>query len=391
MAQARYFDYGFTLTSDAYAFLLSQTFVPGVYQGLDISQGVSRDEVVISPGTVLLDDGVAINENQPQTIKFYTGASQQFLVVVRHQLRHIVGGTPADFGVIPFDNLSGWVAGYSYYVIGTISVHTTNTDVLITYSSAQKIKDRLAYIIENFSASSISQSFVAPLVGKRGVQGFQGWQGPQGWQGEQGYQGNQGLTGADGPPGPGGSGPQGNQGLIGADGPGGSGTQGNQGNQGLTGPGIPTVVRQTYGVAASSIAVDVTSVDGWVSLAGTWVVTSTQVGNTVFIDVTVVGRCDTNNAYIQFKLQFDGVDMGSTQGDGLSRVTVPGAVGPFVLNLGQGNPITTRVVGFSGTLGSGGTHNFQVFAMVETPGVTFRVHTATVDGISYHTQEFGTP
>lgn len=196
MAQARYFDYGFTLTSDAYAFLLSQTFVPGVYQGLDISRGASPDEVVIASGTVLLDDGVVINENQPQTIKFYTGASQQFLVVVRHRLQHIVGGTPADFAVIPYDNLTVWVSGYSYYVIGSVSVRPVGTGVDIVYSSAQKIQDRLAYIIENFSASSTSQSFVAPLMGQRGSQdvgqGVQGPAGPAGVQGSVGVQGPQG-------------------------------------------------------------------------------------------------------------------------------------------------------------------------------------------------------
>lgn len=167
MSQARYFDYGQTLTSDAYAFLLRQAFVPGVYQGLDVSTGATPDEILIAPGTVLLGDGVLVSENETQTIKLGSLALGQYLVVVRHRLQPPVGGIPAVFDVIPYDNLEVWAAGYSYYVIATITFGSpvgSPPQYQTSIANAQKIKARIQQIIETFSPTSISQSFVAPLT-----------------------------------------------------------------------------------------------------------------------------------------------------------------------------------------------------------------------------------
>lgn len=156
MSQARYFDYGFTLTGDAYAFLLREAFVPGVYSGLDVSLGRTPDEIVIAPGTVLLNDGVLVSEDQQQTIKFQiTSSTNGFVIAVRHKFQHITGGTPAEFSVVPIDTLAAWTAGYSYYVIGSY----LNGVV----SSVQKIRDRLQYVLENFVASSVVESFPVPF------------------------------------------------------------------------------------------------------------------------------------------------------------------------------------------------------------------------------------
>lgn len=195
MSQARYFDYGETLTSDAYAFLLSQTFVPGVYQGLDVSSGSTPDEILIAPGTVLLDDGVAINENAQQTLRLGSISVGQYLVVVKHKLQPIVGGTPATFGVIPVDNLAAWTAGFSYYVIATITYGPpvgAPPQYQVSIANAQKIRARLIDILQSYAStsSSLSQSFVAPLLGQRGFQGSQGTIGVQGVPGAPGPAGS---------------------------------------------------------------------------------------------------------------------------------------------------------------------------------------------------------
>lgn len=164
MSQARYFDYGFTLTGDAYAFLLREAFVPGVYSGLDVSLGRTPDEIVIAPGTVLLSDGVLVSEDQQQTIKFQIASSSNgFVIAARHKYQHITGGTPAEFSVVPIDTLTAWAAGYAYYVIGSY----LNGVV----SSVQKIRDRLQYVLENFVASSVVESFPVPFLSSGGGSG----------------------------------------------------------------------------------------------------------------------------------------------------------------------------------------------------------------------------
>lgn len=175
MAQSRFFDFGQNLTSDTFAELTRDLLVPGVYSGFNAEtvpatggdpSAVVAGEVQLTPGTVLLDDGVLVVETEVQTFNFDTATfPQRFVIVVTHMAVNIVGGQPAVFSIIPVQNLPLFVVGLSYYVLATVDIIDVTGLNHGSISNAQKIKDRLSQLLQQAGVSSVTESLPVPFSG----------------------------------------------------------------------------------------------------------------------------------------------------------------------------------------------------------------------------------
>lgn len=127
MAQRRIFNFGDTLTQDKVKTANSKLFPSIVYDGFDISvSGV--DSVSLSPGTLMLPDGVVLQETLAITVSLLglLGASAtDFTIVALHVDQQQLGGVAATYNVISgflstYDNAT--VIGWIRYPGGSIAL-----------------------------------------------------------------------------------------------------------------------------------------------------------------------------------------------------------------------------------------------------------------------------
>lgn len=161
--QQRLFDYGETVYSPTFLALTKNLILPGLYRGFDLfrAQGVvGSDTVELRPGCLLLPNGVFVEESASQ--RFHVappvdlGGSVNYLLICRHRVKTVFGGTPAEFLVI--ENSAEAIADaldstddpdhpWSYLVVGYINNVTVSGLISATLSTPERILDSLNKLV----------------------------------------------------------------------------------------------------------------------------------------------------------------------------------------------------------------------------------------------------
>lgn len=130
MVQTRIVEYGALVQSSDMPTVIANIMAPGRLEGMAFS-ATANNILSISPGTVLLPDGVMISEDQTKSLVINnTAFATNYTVTYQFQSADVIGGSPATLnlltGIVKQESLSdSTVLGWILYPGGSVALDTS--------------------------------------------------------------------------------------------------------------------------------------------------------------------------------------------------------------------------------------------------------------------------